>query len=212
MADIEKGFFVPRQPGFQSVIGYKEIEKSPPVVVSQTYALLELYYLGIIQNTIRNSQPAKNYLRNYTLDYLKAAEEGSYALYDRIKGQSVQEIDLETREAAHYAFVVFAYLPDKAGSHYLAKGFSRKGMLKAPTTQRQFLTRIRELRVGIWQVVKGEVKPHTTLEAYPSVLRTFKFFEVGNKLPVKLTDDEKEQEALEREKINKLLDGIDFSF
>lgn len=89
-----------------------------------------------------------------------------------------------------------------AKSPYLAKGFSRKGMLKAPTTQRQFVTRIKELRVSI---------QHVTLEAYPPLLRTFKFFEVGNELPVKLTDDEREQEELEREKINKLLDGIDIS-
>lgn len=212
MADIEKDFSVSHQPEFQPVIGYKEIEKSPFFVVRQTYTLLGLYYRGVFQEAIRNSKPAKDYLHNYTLGYLEAAEEGSSSLYNQIGGIVTPDIDLETRGAAHHAFVVFAYLPDKARSPYLAKGFSRKGMLKAPTTQRQFLTRIKELIFGIQQVVAGKVKPHVTLEAYPPLLRTFKFFEVGNELPVKLTDDEREQEELEREKINKLLDGIDISF
>lgn len=212
MAEKEKGFFVPHQPAFQPVIGYKDIEKSPSFVVSQTHALLRFFYQGIIQEMIRNSKPAEDYLHDYTLGYLKAAEEGSSTLYNQIGGVVTPDIDLETREAAHYAFVVMANLPDMAKSPYLAKGFSRKGMLKAPTTQRQFLARIKELIFGIQQVVAGKVKPHVTLEAYPPLLRTFKFFEVGNELPVKLTDDEREQEELEREKINKLLDGIDISF
>lgn len=212
MTDIEKVFPLPHHTEFQPVIGYKEIEKSPFFVVRQTYTLLGLYYQGVFQEAIRNSKLAEDYLHDYTLGYLEAAEEGSSTLYNQIGGIVTPDIDLETRGAAHYAFVVFAYLPDKARSPYLTKGFSRKGMLKAPTTQRQFVTRIRELRVSIQQVVKGKVKPHITLEAYPPLLRTFKFFEVGNELPVKLTDDEREQKELEREKINKLLDGIDISF
>jgi len=210
MADIEKDFFVPHQSEFQPVIGYREMEKSPHFVVRQTHTLLGLYYQGVIRNS-GNSKPAKDYLHDFTLGYLEAAEEGSSTLCNQIGEIITSDIDLETREAAHYAFVVFAYLPDKARSPYLAKGFSRKGMLKAPTTQRQFLTRIKELRVVIQQVVAGEVKPHTTLEARPPVLRTFKFFEVGNELPVKLTNDEKKQEQLEREKFNDLLGGIDIS-
>lgn len=212
MADNEKDFFVPHQPGFQSIIGYKDIEKSPSFVVSQTHALLRFFYQGIIQKMIRNSKLAEAYLHDYTLGYLEAAEEGSSTLYNQIGGVVTPDIDLETREAAHYAFVVMANLPDMAKSPYLAKGFSKKGMLKAPTTQRQFVTRIRELRVSIQQVVAGKVKPHVTLEAYPPVLRTFKFFEVGNELPVKLTDDERKQEMIERERFNDLLGGIDISF
>lgn len=82
MADNEKDFFVPHQPAFQPVIGYKENEKSPARVVRQTYTLLGLYYQGVLQEAIRNSKPAKDYLHDYTLGYLKAAEEGSYLLYD----------------------------------------------------------------------------------------------------------------------------------
>lgn len=185
---------------FQPVIGYREIEKSPPLVVRQTYTLLGLYYQG----AIRNPQPARDYLHDYTLEYLKAAKEGSYNLYDQIGQLALQEIDLEIREAAHHAFVILAHLPDRSSSPYLPKGFSRRGMLRAPTTLNQFLARIRGLKVGIWQIAEGEVEPYATLEAYPPILRVFKFFEVGSSLPVRLTDDEKKQEQLEREKLSDL--------
>lgn len=131
MTDIEKGFSLPHRTEFQPVIGYREIEKSPPIVVRQTHSLLGLYYQG----AIRNPEPARDYLQDYTLRYLKAAEVGSSILYDQLDQLTVQEIDLETREAAHHAFIVLAHLPDKARSPFLPKGFSRRGMLKAPTTQ-----------------------------------------------------------------------------
>lgn len=175
MTDIEKGFSLPHRTEFQPVIGYREIEKSPPFVVRQTHTLLGLYYQG----AIRNPEPARDYLQDYTLGYLKAAEVGSSILYDQLDQFTVQETDLETREAAHHAFIVLAHLPDKARSPFLPKGFSRRGMLKAPATREEFLAKITELKVCIWQVVIGEVAPRTTLEAYPPILRTFKFFEVG---------------------------------
>lgn len=206
MADPEKGFFTSNYANFQPVIDYREVEKSPPLVVRQTNTLLGLYYNG----AIRNPKPAKDYLHDYTLGYLKAAEAGSAIVYDRV-GHAALDIDLETREAARYALVVLAYLPDQAKSPFLPKGFSRRGMLRAPETQDQFLARIKELKVGIWQIVEGNVEPHVTLEACPTVLRVFKFFEVGSDLPVKLTVDERKQEQLEREKFNDLLGGVDIS-
>ncbi|GEM_PF-1804525 len=207
MTDIEKGFSLPHPTEFQPVIGYREIEKSPPLVVRQTHTLLGLFHQG----AIRNPEPARDYLQDYTLGYLKAAEVGSDILYDQLDQFNVQEIDLETREAASHAFIVLAHLPDKATSPFLPKGFSRRGMLKAPTTREEFLAKITELKVCIWQVVVGEVAPRATLEAYPPILRTFKFFEVGNELPVKLTDEEIKQEKLERERFNDFLGGVNTS-
>lgn len=207
MANAEKDFFVSNQAEFQSVIGYEEVEKSPPLVVRQTNTLLELYYQGAIWNP----KPAKDYLHDYTLGYLRAAEEGSAVLYDRIGRLTAQDTDLETREAASHAFVILTCLPDRAKSPFLPKGFSRRGMLKAPETRNQFLARIRELKVGIWQIAEGKVKPYATLEAYPPLLKVFKFFEVGSELPVKLTEDKKRQEQIEREKFNDLLGGVDIA-
>lgn len=207
MADTEKGFFIPH-PEFQPLITYREVERSPLLIIRQTHALLGLYYRG----AIRNPQPATDYLRDYTMEYLKVAEEGSATLYSREGKLNVQILDLEIREAAQHAFVVFAHLPDKARSPFLPQGFSRhSGTLSAPETRDQFLARIKELKNGILQIVIGKVEPYATLEAYPSLLRTFKFFEVGNELPVKLTDDERKQERLERERFNDLLGGIDIS-
>lgn len=206
VADIEKDFLVPKSK-FQSVIGYKEPEKSPPLIVRQTHTLLSLYYQG----AIRNSAPAREYLHDYTLGYLIEAEAGAGACYDRIKGHSVYEVELETREAADHAVIIMSLLPDRAGSSYHPKGFSKEGSLKTPSTLNQFLERIKELKIGVWLVIAGEVESRATLEAYPPLLRTFKFFEVGNELPIKLTDNEKKQELMEREKFNDLLSGIDIS-
>lgn len=207
MTDLENGFCLPHHEEFQSVIGYREIEKSPPLVARQTHTLLGLYSQG----AIRNPRPARDYLEDYTLEYLKAAEAGSGILYDQTGNLKPQEIDLETREAASHAFVVLAHLPDKATSPFLPLGFSRKGMLAAPTTKEQFLARIKELKIGLWQIADGNLSPHATLEAYPSLLRVCKFFEVGNGLLVRLTDDEIKQEGSERERFNDLLGGIDTS-
>lgn len=207
MVDSERNYFLPHNPGFQVRVGYQEIGRSPPLVARQTNTLLGLYQQG----AIKNPQPARDYLHDYTLGYLKVAEEGSIVLYDRIDRLAAQEIGLEVREASSHAFVVMASLPDRARSPYLPKGFSRRGMLRAPATQAQFLERIKELKLGIWQIVEGEIEARTTLEAYPSALRVFKFFEVGSNLPIRLTNDETRQEQLERERFNDLLGGIDIS-
>lgn len=207
MADIEKSFFVPNRDDFQPIIGYREVVKSPQVVVRQTNTLLGLYYQG----AIRDPDQAKSYLCEYTLGYLNAAEEGSDLLYERFGQFTGQDIDLETKEAADYTLVVLACLPDRAKSPFLPNGFSRSGMLKPPTTRVQFLTSIRELKIGIRQVVIGDIEPYATLEAYPAVLRVFNFFEVGSRLPMRLMDDEKKYERIEREKFNDLLGGIDIS-
>lgn len=207
MTDIENSFCLPHREEFQPVIGYREIKKSPPLVVRQTHTLLGLFYQG----AIRNPEPARDYFKDYTIGYLKAAEDGSYVLFDKTGQLIAQEVDLETREAASHAFVILAHLPDRATSPFLPNGFSRRGMLVAPTTQEQFLARIKELKIGLWQISDGNINPYATLEADPHILRVFKFFEVGNGLLVKLTADEREQEQLKREEFNDLLGGINTS-
>lgn len=168
-------------PEFQTVIGYREFEASPPVVVRQTDTLLSLFHRG----EILKPEFARGYLHGYTLNFLKAAEEGSSTLYDT-KGHEFQNVDLEVREAARFAFVVFAWMHVRAKSPFLPQGFSRRGMLAAPATHSQFLERIRELKIGIWNVVEGGIEPLATLEASPRLLRVFKFFEVGSNLPIRL--------------------------
>lgn len=191
---------------FQPVIRYKNYEKSPAVIAAQTCTLLELYYQG----AIHQPELAKDYFQNYTLFYLKKAEEGTDTLYDR-KGAVYRELDLEVKEVSHHAFIVFAHLPDSMTSRFLPMGFSRKGMLRAPRTKDEFLKRVEEIKIGIWQTVEGDIEPRTTLEAYTPLLRTYGFFKVGSKLPIRMLEDEKKKERMEKEKFNDLLDGINVS-
>lgn len=131
-------------------------------------------------------------------------------IYNR-KGLIREDLDLETREIAHHAFIVFANLSDNLASRFLPNGFSKRGMLKAPETREDFLKRIEELKIGIWQVVEGKVEPRTTLEAYPRLLRTYGFFRVGSTLPIRMSEDEKKKEKMKIEEFNDLLKGIDIS-
>ncbi len=55
------------------------------------------------------------------------------------------------------------------------------------------------------------MEPRATLEAVPSLLRTFGFFKVGGELPIKLSENQRKQDAIQREKFNDLLEGIDIS-
>ncbi len=185
---------------FQPVIKYKDIEKSPIMVSKQTCQLLELFYQG----AIHKPDLARDYFHDYTLSYLSQAEAGTDALYDG-KGGVFKDLDLETREIAHHAFIVFANLPDNVKSPFLPNGFSRRGMLKAPETRKEFLKRIREIKIGIWQILEGEAEPGITLEAYPRLLRTYGFFKVGSKLPIKLSQDEKKKEQMEKEKFEAIV-------
>ena len=84
-------------------------------------------------------------------------------------------------------------------------------MLRAPSTKKQFLKRVRELKVTLWQVVDGGMDSHATLETYPPFLRTFNFFEVGSRLPIQSAPDQREQDKLAKDKFDELLSGIDIS-
>lgn len=203
MAEFERDFIIPPGSRFQPIISYREVEKAPPVIARQTHTLLDL----LNQGAIKGLGSARDYLHDYTLKFLDTATIGSDMLYDRFRNSSGEIVDLESREAADYALVVFSCLPDRAKSPFLPMGFSRKGMLKPPITHGEFLLRIQELKVGVWQVVDGKTEPHSILETDPSLLRVHKFFEVGSNLAIKEIN-QKEQQQSERWRINHLLDGI----
>ncbi len=206
--NVKEGEIVlPRGQRFQAVIGYRDLDRVPPLVVGQTDTLLGLFHQG----AIHNPGLAEDYLHDYALHYLKMAEEGADAVYDKT-GVVSERHDVEVVEAADFAYVVFTHLPDQVRSPWLPMGFSRRGVLQAPETERQFRGRIRELKVGIGQVVVGEMEPRATLEAYPYLLRTFGFFKVGGNLPLNFPDDQSKLDIRERERFNNLLEGIDISF
>jgi len=192
---------------FQPVIKYKDFAKSPAMIVKQTCLLIDLSLQGV---TIPKSDMMKDYLQDYTLFYLRKAEKGVDTIYDR-KEAVFKDLDLETKEAAHHAFIIFAHLPDNMTSRFLPNGFSRRGMLKAPVTKDEFLSKIEEIKIGLWQILDGKMQPQTTLEAYPRFLRTYGFFKVGSNLPMKMSEDEKKKEQIEREKFEDILKDIKIS-
>ncbi len=206
MSDKERDLYVPRRPEFQSTIVYKDIEKSPWLVVRQTNDLLHLFHQG----PINNSKLAKEYFHDYTISYLKAAEEGLPSLSTGPEPVS-EDIDPEAKEAAGHVATIFGSMPGWAKGKFLTVGYSKRGILRAPGERKEFQKRIRELKLVLWQVANGGMEPRATLEAYPSFLRTFKFFEVGSELPIKLSPDQKQQEEMDKEKLETLLDGIDVS-
>ena len=169
---------------FQPVPGYRDIARAPHVVVQQTNALLGLFK----QSTIDDTTPAVDYLINYTIPYLSAAE----------RGQKEPSQDIEAREAAGFTFVIFAWMHFYGESKYLTMGFSRKGMLRAPGTTEEYFTRLRELRLELFKMTQSRTKSYSFPESDPSLLRTLTFFEVGSRLPLKFPESE-------REKFNRLL-------
>ena len=143
MTSSERKIIPLRDQEFQSVIKYKDFAKSPAMIVKQTCLLIDLSLQGV---TIPKSDIMKDYLQDYTLFYLRKAEKGADTIYDR-KGAVFKDLDLETKEAAHHAFIIFAHLPDNMTSRYLPNGFSRRGMLRAPVTKDEFLGKIKEIKI-----------------------------------------------------------------
>lgn len=187
---------------FQPVIKREDIASSPFAIVRQTYSLLELLYHG----PMPDPDPARNYLQKYTLTYLKNAQEGMDTIYNN-KGTVYKDWRPNISEAAHHAFIVFAFLPDRMTSRFLPNGFSRKGMLRAPETKEEFNDRLDEIKVGISQVVDGRIESQPTLFAHPRLLRTYGFFNVGSRLPIKVPADENKKQKMEN--LDRLLSGID---
>lgn len=189
---------------FQRQISYQDFNKAPRIVVRQTNALLALFYQG----GIRKPDLAKDYLQEYTIAFLRDAEKGSEGLYSKGAMILSGNPDLEIKEAASFAFVVFGSLPNNLKSPFLPNGFSKRGILKGPATRKDFLKRVEELKIGVWRIVDGQVEPRTVVETNPALLRTFGFFKVGSNLPVKVPEDEGKRE---KEKFNDFLKGIEIS-
>lgn len=194
--------------GFQPVPGYRDFLRQPQVVITQTDSLLQLYQTG----NIRDTDPARTYLHDYTLAFLQDAQKGADRVYTKMKPDIRPEF-IELNEAADYANVVFSWMHDRAHSRFLPMGFSRKGMLEAPIDKQVFIKRLDEMKIELGLVVSGLQRSHRFLEAYPSSLRMRKFFEVGSSLPLHFPDDGRiNQEMVEetrRKEIEQARKGFD---
>ena len=209
MPDIEKGQSFSNE--FQRTPKYEKPERSPFIVTGQTYGLLKLYHA----NALPNFSQGRDYLQDYTFPYLTTAEKTSDTVFDKT-GAFKGNADLESREVASHAYIIFAWLPDMTRIptvSALKDGFSRRGMLRAPLTQREYKLRIRELKVELAKIATGITKPKQILRPKPSLLRTFVFFRVAAFLnpSFKLNAGEKElveKQQEERQNINNLLKGV----
>jgi len=196
---------------FQSKPVYKEPERSPFVVVGQTYNILKLYAANL-----PNRSPAEEYLKNYTLAYIRTAEFNTDSIFN--SNNIPIKVDLESREAASHAYTVFGSIPELTtipSIPALKNGFSKRGILRAPGTKEEYLSRTREIKVELARIVNGVTPPGDIMRtARFSLLRTLVFFRVGALLQPDFHFSPGEKEILdrqeeEREKINKMMQDID---
>ncbi|MDO8638441.1 MAG: hypothetical protein Q7R43_02610 [Candidatus Daviesbacteria bacterium] len=162
---------------FQSAVGYREIAKSPFVVTFQTHELLGLYQKGIIPNF----SLGRDYLKDFTLDYIKNAESNCASIFDR-NGNLATDVDVESREAVAHAYTIFSWLPDMTALPavtVLKDGLSRKGMLKPPLSREEFLARTKELKIELAKIAFGTTLPHHRPKIGDPLFKTQVFFRVA---------------------------------
>lgn len=200
----DKRIVIPEE--FQPVIARKE-ERSPFVVVKQTYLLLNLFSKGAL---VTNFSWGKDYLDDYTLGYLEAAKQGGNTLFDK-EGVSTKITDPNLREASCHTAIVLSYIPELLSLLSRNYEFSQGGMFRPPETKEEYLERVEEMQKEIGKILNGQIKPDDTDKLNFPLIRTYAFFKVGGKLPVKLTDAESRVIKKQRTAINNLLQDIDFS-
>jgi len=209
MLDPERKKFF--QKAFQPVLKYRDAERSPFVVTSQTYQLLQLLQSPILLDRSFGSQ----YLSGYTMLYLKSAGENCGIIFDR-DGQYKGNADLESREATNHAYAVFGSMPGMTALPKipaLKDGFSKRGMLKAPESKSQYLARIREIKIELANIAAGSVILGQRPVSRVSLFRTLIFFRVAHSLTPssKLTPREKELREKHEEVVRDILAQVDLS-
>ena len=189
-----------RDSRFQPTPTYEDTERIPQRVIVQTDVLLRLCNTG----TIRDPGIARDYLQGYTLKFINTAAQGVERVFS-VDESVVNAQLLDVNEAADLTKAVFAWMHYFATSQFLPNGFSRKGMLQAPTTKEQFLQRTAEIKRELAFVVAGLKDTNIPLEARPSALRTHNFFRVGAIMPLKFPDSKRELAEKERDAFDRLL-------
>lgn len=122
------------------IFRYRPTDLSPFAITKHTAKLLDEIGQGIIAGC-----DAKEYFYEVTADsYLARAKTGSRILFPN-DTLGEDNIDPLTQEATRHAFVIFAWMHEVTKWKFIPTGFSRRGMLAAPTTQKQFDSRIDQL-------------------------------------------------------------------
>nr|MBI5455523.1 hypothetical protein [Candidatus Levybacteria bacterium] len=191
---------------FEAYPTYGDLDRAPKTVVTQTDSMIQLLNAGVVPQDL-----IQNYLLNYTVPFLVSAANGIKRVYDQ-EIASVISLPVETSEAADFTNIVFSWMHYFARSRYLPDGFSKRGILRAPQTEREFIRRIVELKDGVLEIADGKKSRGTFLESSPQALRIYTFFKVGSSMPLKFIESDRERREHESDILGKLLDGIDTSF
>lgn len=206
MPEQEKRIFIPEGITPEPFTDLKT-ERSPFLVTNQTYILLKLFSHGSIPPP--GISVVKYYLEDHTLDYLNQTKEGIDILFD--EGYALGVLSPEAREASSHAFAVMASVPDFLSSRSKKYIFSRMGMFRAPETVKEYLERVSEMEEQIGKIIAGVTQPEKTGKMDFSFIRTYVFFKVASQMPVKLNEDEIKALKTQKEFINDITQGIDFS-
>ncbi len=188
---------------FEAKPTYKDLDRIPKTVVTQTDSIIGLSNAGILSQDL-----TYKYLSAYTMPFLKSAADGTGRVYSQ-DGATINSLSVEINEAADFTNVVFGWMHYFAKFSLLPMGFARHGMLRAPQTSGEFMNRLREIKFQLSVIASGSKSPGLGLEAGLPAFRTQTFFKVGSAIPLKFIESDRERREHESGILGKLLEGID---
>ena len=205
MAGPENPAFLKLWERFDEKTAYKEAERAPKTVVTQTDSIIELTNAGIVTPDV-----AYKYLAAYTVPFLKDAAQGAGRVYSQDLS-TIQSQPLELNEAADFANIIFGWMRYFAKSNYFPNGFSKYGALRAPEDSGEFVKRLKEIRIQLGAIASGSKSSEIFRNFNGPAFRTYTFFKVGSTMPLKFINEDRERKEYESSIIGKLFDGIDVS-
>lgn len=205
MANPENPAFALPWARFEAYPTYKDQNRAPKTVVTQTDQIIQMSDAGILTPSL-----TYNYLSTYTLPFLKSAADGAGRVYSQ-DGATIDTLPVEVNEAADFTNVVFSWMHYFARSQFLPNGFARRGVLRAPQTSKEFMGRLKEIKFQLSAVASGQKISGISFMANPQAFRTYTFFKVGSAMPLKFIESDRERKEYESGILEKLLEGIDTS-
>lgn len=186
------------------VIGYRDPELSPFVVTRQTNHIIWLCETGL------TGKPIRDYLHDFTNPFLETSSKTGITLFDTdaLRGKL---FDPEAEEASRLTFAVMANMHiyttiENAPESF---GFSRSGVLKAPSTYQEYSARIEEIQEQLELISSGYYGNSTNRPFNWGRLRTYSFFQTAAILPLHLPKNARERAEEEREKLHRIYGDID---
>ena len=200
-------------PSFQPEIKYSNPSLAPALVAQNTSE-----YMGRVLRDRGDAPFEREYLRDTTLTFLQMAKNGLVANFPIIR--EIGKIDVEAlqymvdagfdfgnsaepqdTEAFGHSIITMGLLPSMATHPQLPQGFSRSGVLATPSTIAQYNERMREIKTTTIGLATGNIPRGVNILNNPALCRTYYFFDVAGRIPLRNDDDKKT--------LNKMLEGIE---